>query len=171
MTALEKFISQKEIEEIKQHSNKPLAIINLHTRDAIILLRENAINDYQQVQIDNTLVKLCDAMGKAERIRSTVFPVTYRQILRLFIYIFLFVMSLSLLELNSLWEIPLDILISLPFFMIEKTARHIQDPFMNLPNDTAVTAIARTIETDIRQLWGDKELPEKENTEGKFYIL
>ena len=78
---------------------------------------------------------------------------------------------MALLDIGSWWEIPLDVLISLPFFMIEKTARHMQDPFMNQPNDTAVTTIARTIETNIRQLWDDKKLPEKESTEDKFYIL
>lgn len=168
---LEKFISPEDIARVSRQDNKPLALLDLHARDVRSLLDKNAINSYQQVQIDNTLVKLCDSMGKAERIRNTVFPVTYRQILRSFIYIFLFVMSLALLEINSLWEIPLDVLISLPFFMIEKTARHMQDPFMNKPTDTPVTTIARTIETNIRQLWKDDELPQKQNTEDLFYVL
>jgi putative membrane protein len=171
MPALKRFVAQNDIEQIEQQTNKPLALLNLQARDVVTLLDENAINNYQQVQIDSTLVRLCDSMGKAERIRNTVFPVTYRQILRSFIYLFLFIMSLALLEIDSFWEIPLDVLISLPFFMIEKTARHMQDPFMNQPNDTAMTTIARTIEINIRQLWADKELPEKENTEDKFYVL
>lgn len=171
MPVLTKFISPEDIALTSRQDNKSLALLDLHARDVRSLWAKNAINSYQQVQVDNTLVKLCDSMGKAERIRNTVFPVTYRQILRSFIYIFLFVMSLALLEINSLWEIPLDVLISLPFFMIEKTARHMQDPFMNKPTDTPVTTIARTIETNIRQLWKDSELPLKENTEDLFYVL
>lgn len=171
MPVLEKFISPGDLVSIGRQNNKALALLDLHARDVRALLEKNAINSYQQVQIDSTLVKLCDSMGKTERIRNTVFPVTYRQILRSFIYIFLFVMSLALLEINSLWEIPLDVLISLPFFMIEKTARHMQDPFMNKPTDTPVTAIARTIETNIRQLWGDEELPENGNAGERFYVL
>lgn len=171
MPVLKKFITPDDIALVNKQDNKTLALLDLHARDVRTLLDKNAINNYQQVQIDNTLVKLCDSMGKAERIRNTVFPVTYRQILRSFIYIFLFVMSLALLEINSFWEIPLDVLISLPFFMIEKTARHMQDPFMNKPTDTPITTIARTIEINIRQLWQDNELPQKEDTENLFYVL
>lgn len=171
LSGLNRFISEKDLEVIKRYDNKPLALLDLQTRDVMTLLHSGHINAYQQVQIDATLVQLCKSQGQAERIRNTVFPVTYRQILRRFIYLFLIIMSFALLELNSIWEIPLDILISLPFFMIEKTATYMQDPFRNKPTDTAVTNIAATIETNIKQLWNDNSIPQSASLQDKFYIL
>lgn len=164
-------LSSDDLQKISQHQNKPLALANLQVQDIAALHQEGYLNDYQQIQLDQTMTRLVASMGKAERIKNTVFPVTYRQILIGFIYIFLVIMSLALLELDSLLEIPLDIIISLPFFMIEKTARYMQDPFENLPTDTAMTTIAMTIERNIRQIWEDPtQLPEPVLTD-KFYIL
>jgi putative membrane protein len=55
------------------------------------------------------------------------------------------------------------------FFLLEKTARNLQDPFSNRPTDTAVTTIARNIEINIKQLIGDPNVPQPLQPE-KFYI-
>jgi putative membrane protein len=44
-----------------------------------------------------------------------------------------------------------------------------QDPFENRPTDTAVTAIARTIEINIKNIIEDKNIPEKLNA-NQFYL-
>lgn len=69
-----------------------------------------------------------------------------------------------------LYEIPLLMLISLVFFVLEKTAYHLQDPFRNRPSDISVTAIARTIEINIRQLLDEKDVPDP-ITKDEFYIM
>jgi putative membrane protein len=68
---------------------------------------------------------------------------------------------LSLTDLHNIVEIPFMMVISLPFFMLEKIALTIQDPFENKPADTPVTSIARTIEINLRQLLDEKEIPKK----------
>lgn len=45
-----------------------------------------------------------------------------------------------------------------------------QDPFENRPNDTAMTAISRTIEINILQLLKESEIPKTRQTE-EFYLL
>ena len=104
------------------------------------------------IQINNTLVNFSNAMGMAERIKNTVFPATYRLFLRLFIYIFVVTLSISLADTQGYFEIPLLLVISCSFFLLEKTSALLQDPFSNKPTDTAMTAIATTIEINIKQL-------------------
>jgi putative membrane protein len=108
-------------------------------------------------------------MGKAERIKSTVFPVTYRIFLHLMIYLFTITLSISLKNIESIFEIPLLLVLSAAFFLLEKSATHMQDPFENRPTDTAVTAIARTIEINIKNIIEDKNIPEKLNA-NQFYL-
>ena len=136
-------------------------MVDIHSKDIMSLYESKVITDYQQIQLDSTLVRLVDSMGKAERIKNTFFPKTYRMTLRFFIYVFLVSLSFSLTDLHNVIEIPLLMVISLPFFLLEKIALTIQDPFENKPADTPVRSIARVIEINIKQLLGEKDIPEK----------
>jgi len=166
---LKKYLNEIEIEEINKQSNKPLAIIQHHYNDLKQFKNGDKLNQFSEVQLDNTLVRLVDAMGKAERIKSTVFPVTYRLFLHLMIYLFIITLSISLKNIASVFEIPLLLVLSAAFFLLEKSATHMQDPFENRPTDTAVTAIARTIEINIKNIIEDKNIPEKLNA-NQFYL-
>ncbi len=166
---LEKFISTTDLEEIKQHNNKPLALLQLHGKDIKDLKENNRLDIFSQLQFDNTLVRLCDAQGKSERIKTTVFPVTYRLFLHTIIYLFVVTLSIALKDVAGYFEIPLLLLISAAFLLLEKSATHMQDPFENRPTDTAMTAIARTIEINIKQLLKETEIPQPHQPE-KFHL-
>lgn len=167
---LKEFISEDEMILINQNNHGPLTLLDHHGRDVKTLHKRKSLNDFQQVQLDNTILRLTASMGMAERIKNTVFPRTYRNVLHFFIYIFLLLLSLALENIYGFLEIPLLILISIPFFMLEKIAFVIQDPFENKPTDTAMTSIARAIEINIKELLGEKELPEPLKNNG-FYIM
>lgn len=166
---LQGFISAEDLNEIKQHNNKPLALLQLNGRDIKQLKETNQLDIFSQLQLDNTLVRLCDAQGKCERIKTTIFPVTYRLFLHGIIYLFVITLAISL-RVDGLFETPLLIAISTAFFLLEKSAKHMQDPFENKPTDTAVTAIARTIEINIKQLLKETEIPQPHQPQN-FYIL
>lgn len=165
---LEKFISPADLEELKLHNNKPLALLQLHGRDIKELRNNHQLDVVSQIQLDNTLVQLCDAQGKSERIKSTVFPVSYRLFLHGTIYLFVITLAISL-RVDGLFETPLLIAISSAFFLLEKSATHMQDPFENRPTDTAITSIARTIEINIKQLLKESEIPQPHQPE-KFHL-
>lgn len=166
---LDRFISKDELDEIKEHANKPLALLNLHGKDIKELRDHNQLDSFSHVQLDNTLLRLCDSQGKSERIKNTVFPVTYSLFLRALIYLFVITLAVAL-KIDGLFETPLLIAISAAYLLLEKSAKHMQDPFENRPTDTAVTAIARTIETNIKQLLNESDIPTPQQSD-KFYQL
>lgn len=165
---LDGLISEEDLKEIKKHKNKPLALLQLNASDIKQLKETNQLDIFSQLQLDNTLVRLCDAQGKAERIKTTVFPVTYRLFLHAIIYLFVVTLAIAL-RIDGLFEIPLLVTISSAFFLLEKTATHMQDPFENRPTDTAMTAIAKTIEINIKQLLKETEVP-KPHQQDKFHV-
>jgi putative membrane protein len=165
---LDEFISEEDLKEIKKHNNKPLALLQLNASDIKQLKETNQLDIFSQLQLDNTLVRLCDSQGKAERIKTTVFPVTYRLFLHAIIYLFVVTLAIAL-RVDGLFEIPLLVAISSAFFLLEKTATHMQDPFENRPTDTAMTAIAKTIEINIKQLLKETEVP-KPHQQDKFHL-
>lgn len=153
------FIDAEELQAIANAQNKPLALLQQNNREIAGMRQQGLIDSYNHVQLNTTLVNLTNSMGMAERIKSTVFPVTYRLFLHTIIYLFIITLSISLRDLRSYFEIPLLVIIGSLFFLLERTAFHLQDPFSDKPTDTAVTAISRTIETNIAQLLDEPVAP------------
>lgn len=165
---LEKYISVEEMEELKKHDSMPLAILQLHGKDIKELKDKGQLELFSQIQLDNTLVRLCDAQGKLERIKATVFPVTYRLFLHAIIYLFIVTLSVALNDVAGFFEIPLLLLISTAFLLLEKSATHMQDPFENRPTDTPMTAISRKIEINIKNLIQESDIPQPHQPESYY---
>jgi putative membrane protein len=170
MQNLDQFISEDDLKSINHHANKPLALLQQNTKQMADLKDQEALDTFSLVQINTTFVNFSNAMGMAERIKTTVFPVTYRLFLHFFIYIFVVTLSIALRDIESYFEIPLLLIISSIFFLLEKSATHLQDPFKNRPTDTAMTTIARTIEINIKNILDEKEVPEPIAPK-QFYVL
>lgn len=167
---LHSLVTQADLDEIAKHANKPLALAQLSALEIKELRLQQKLDIFAHLQLNDTITRLIDSMGKAERINGTVFPSTYRMFLHFLILLFVVTLSISLKEVSMVFEVPLLLLISSGFFLIEKSAYHLQDPFRNRPSDVSVTAIARTIEINIRQLLGEQDIP-KPVQPNEFYIL
>jgi len=169
------FIPEDEIQFLRKHTNVPNAILSLHARDLRHALNQEWLNTYQQVEINQTITKLCDAMGKCERIKKTVFPTTYSLYIHFALYLFMTLLPFGMTEYPAFIQIPLVITMAAAFLLIEKMAIHLQDPFENKPTDTPVTAIALTIGQDLREMLDDYEAAEKQKEivpqEGAYYLL
>lgn len=166
---IDHLLSKSDLAALASQKNKPLALMDQHSQDLKRLREANGIDVFHHVQIDNTLVRLVNSMGQAERINTTVFPTTYSFFMHTLIYIFITLLSVCLSEIDGLFEIPLLILISVPFLLLERTAKDMQDPFSGYATDTPVTAIANTIETNLRQLINNQDLPCPSDLSG-FYV-
>jgi putative membrane protein len=167
---LGKYISEDDLKKISTQNNKPLALLQLNSLQIAELKNKGKLDIFSQVHINTTLINFTNAMGMTERIKSTVFPVTYRVFLHLMIYLFVITLSISLGVINPLFEIPLLLIISCGFFVLEKTATLLQDPFENEPTDTAMTTIATNIEINIKQLLKETDIP-KPLKPDSFYSL
>ena len=75
---LGKYISEDDIQKISTHNNKPLALLQLNSIQIAELKKNGKMDIFSHVHINTTLINFTTAMGMSERIKSTVFPVTYR---------------------------------------------------------------------------------------------
>ena len=57
------------------------------------------------------------------------------------------------------FEIVAVLVIVLAFLVVEQIGAALKNPFENLPNDTPMTALCRTIEIDLRQQLGETDVP------------
>jgi len=169
---IEKFVSRGDTQFIKNFNNSPMAILELHAHDLQKAVNNGLINTYQQVELDRTLSKLCDSMGKCERIKNTIFPATYSLYIHFSLLFFFLLLPFAVVDFFGFMSVPVVIAISAVFFLIEKMAIHLQDPFENKPTDTPMTAICFTIERDLKQMISEIPLhTEAKSTAKKYYIL
>ena len=154
----------------KDATSIPNAILDLHATELNKMHKNSIINDFQQIRLDQTISILCDCMGMCERIKTTVFPRTYSTVLHFMIYVFAAILPFSLTDYPLYIEVILNILISCGFFLIENTAIYQQDPFENRVTDIAMTAIARKIEINLKQMTTDQDVPDDFENQG-YYVM
>jgi ion channel-forming bestrophin family protein len=170
------YLSREDMKFIRNHMHVPNALLLLHNRDLKYMLEEGLLNPFQQVEIDRTITRLCDAMGKCERIKNTVFPTTYSLYINFALYLFIILLPFGLTEHLGSILVLLVILISASFLLVEKMAIHLQDPFENKATDTPMTTLARNIEKDLREMIRDYEYAKANANQTKvvkdnFYVL
>ncbi|RPD41731.1 bestrophin family protein [Chitinophaga barathri] len=173
LRGLDKLLSRRELNYLARFDNIPAGLLQMHSRDLKYALRHEWVNAYQQVELDRTLTRLCDAMGKCERIKNTVFPATYSLYTHFTVIFFILLLPFALIDSLGIVEVPLVAAISASFLLIEKMAVNLQDPFENKPTDTPMTSIARRVERDLLQMLeetGQVETVMAEEEE-KYYVL
>jgi putative membrane protein len=172
LKGLDRLLTRREMSYLMKYDNVPAALLLLHGRDLKYAMEQGWINQYQQVTLDATLTKLCDSMGKCERIKNTVFPATYSLYTHFTVIFFILLLPFALIDVLGFMEIPLVVAIAASFLLIEKMGVNLQDPFENKPTDTPVTAIAKNIEKDLRQMLHEQyHAPEEAVEQPSYYVL
>jgi putative membrane protein len=152
-------LSERELSELRDEKNVPLTI----QQQMGALLRycqsRGWIDFTHWLALDNNLDDLVDAQGGAERIKNTPMPKQYDYFPQLFVQIYCLLLPLALVT-NMGWYTPLgSSLVGFIFLALDKIGRDLEDPFENTIYDVPLTAITTTIEINLRQLLGEKELP------------
>jgi len=150
--------------------NVPNALLSAHSETLRKSKQSNLVNDFQQMQIDSTIARLCDSMGKCERIKNTVFPKAHSMLIHTIIYVFATMIPFGLFDKYLIVETVLTIGIPVIFIAIEKTSMLMQDPFENEPLDTPMTDLAQTIEINLKEMIGETHIPIKKESE-EYYVL
>lgn len=172
LKGVDRLLSRRELSYVMRYDNVPAALLLLHGKDLKYAMEQGWINQYQQIAIDTTLSRLCDSMGKCERIKNTVFPATYSLYTHFTVIFFILLLPFALIDVLGFMEIPLVVAIAASFLLIEKMAINLQDPFENKPTDTPVTTIARNIEKDLRQMLHEQyNAPEEPVETPAYYVL
>ena len=137
--------------------NVPNSIMTSQSLEVDQLVRSGILTPMQQRMFEERFSLLLDSQGGCERIKKTVFPHDYRFYTSFFVNIFTYVFPLVLVDTME-WEIlPWTVFVGFALSSVDHLAKAIEKPFENRVNDTAMTAISRTIEIDLRQMLGETE--------------
>ncbi|PJJ83430.1 bestrophin family protein [Mucilaginibacter auburnensis] len=150
--------------------NRPNFLLTKHVEQLIDAGRHYQLNPNIQVQLDNSVVKLTDHMGKCERIKNTIFPRSYSVLIHFLIYVLMTILPFGLDDNHPIVEAVLATFIPVLFIAIERTAILMQDPFENRPTDTPMTTLSETIEKNLMEL-ANLEVGPQPDAQGEYYVM
>lgn len=159
ITELLPFLSKAEYDLLGEQRNIPQFLLQVQGKELAGLCKRGIIEPIQQSTMENAFARLTDSQGGCERIKNTGFPNSYTYHLNLFILIYSYLLPFIFIT-NSDWHIiPATIFIGYVFLSLSTIAQNLEDPFENTWYDVPMSAICRTIEINLSQQLGLKDLP------------
>lgn len=160
---LKPWVSAEEWQELAQAQNKPNMLQLQLGRQLYRAMADGTLGGFDSFQIEGQLLALANYQGGCERIKNTPLPRQYDFFTRVFLLLFVLMLPFGLMPLfeeTMNWPmIPLSILISGVFVIMERTGAANEDPFENRVTDVPLTALCITIERDLKEMLGEKNLP------------
>ncbi len=160
LEGMDRYTTAEERDLLAARSNANTALMGLQGRDLKEIDSADALPGRMVRNVDETLSRLTDSQGKCERIKNTVFPLTYTTVLAWCINLFYFIAPLSVVDDIGYWCIPFSLLLGGVFAMIEDISDFIQSPLDDILSGTPIYAISRTIEIDLLEELGEVDVPE-----------
>jgi len=121
--------------------------------------------------MNRIIVNFCSGMGKAERIKNTVFPPTYKYYTRVFIWVLIVSTTFELTPLIGMWAVLFGILIGYIFLTTHAIGQAILNPFESKPNGIPLDQITRTIEINLLEALKEKGIPEPIQSIKNEYVM
>ena len=166
-----RFLSSTEIQSIEPFSNKANAILDLQAVAVEEIRNENIVDNFHFLALNDLVRSFCDGMGKSERIKNTVFPTTYIYFTRLFIWIFVILLTMSISGEVGVWSILFSWLMGFVFHITHINGMSIMNPFEDDPAGVPITSITRTIEINLLQALRETDIPSPIAPVNNEYIM
>lgn len=170
---LQHLLDAKEYENFLSFQNKPNFILlqqGIRIKEA---MRDEILGPFDNISMEPNLATFNNWQGSCERIKNTPLLRQYDYFTKLFLWVFMVLLPFSLVadfdKLEYEWLlIPVCMIISFVFAIIGKVGEVNENPFENRITDVPLTALCNTIERDLKEMLGEKELPAKLNPEHGF---
>lgn len=159
-------LSDAEFDFLKGKSNVPNLLLQQQGIRIKEGMKEEILGAFDNISLEPTLAGFNNFQGSCERIKNTPLLRQYDFFTRLFLFVFMLLLPFSLIgdfsKLNiDYLMVPVSILVAYVFAIMGKVGEVNEDPFENKITDVPMTALCNTIERDLKEMLGEKDLPIK----------
>lgn len=155
----EPFLQPSEYIIFSKKNNPPNFLLELQAEDLRYAFSQGWLSDYRLVKLEETLVEFNNVQGGCERIKNTPLPRHYSFFSRVFVVLHATMLPFAFVDEMGMIMIPISVLISFIFHSLDLIGERSEDPFENRLEDVPLTSLCRTIETNVKEQWGDENLP------------
>lgn len=153
------FWPSAELAPLLARSNPPDAILLSLSTDLRQCYLRGWLSDQLLRAMDERVTSLAAVLAACERIRNTPLPFAYTLLLHRTAYLYCFLLPFGLAETIGMMTPLVVAIVSYTFFGLDALGDEIEEPFGDLPNDLPLDAISRTIEINLREAMGERDLP------------
>ncbi len=155
-----RYTTDEERERWRGESNVTHAILDEQLAAVSAETDAGRLHELRLQSLDHTIMAFLDVQGGCERIKKTPMPRGYgffaEQLIRAYGLLFPLVIAEDL----GWIAVPVNVLVCLAFLLISEVGRVLEDPFTMFWNSLPISALSRTIENNVRQRLGAKDLQE-----------
>lgn len=161
------YLSKEELEWIKTKKNPGTQLLDKQSQHLAELKKRGLIDVFRHIELQKMITDQFTEQGRTERIKNTPLPRQYSTSSAIFIIIFTLLLPFGMLgEFEKLdafiWLlIPFNLIVSWVFSLMEYTGDYSENPFEGMINDVPIYSIVRNIEIDLKDMLGEKNLPER----------
>lgn len=163
---LARYLTPADAAYVLSKKNRATHLLALQSKQLKELLDAGRLEALIHLQLTPLLVDLYEQQGKCERIKNFPYPRQFATVNLFFVRLFVCLVPFGLLQEfeklggHFVWlTIPFSALVSWIFLTMERIGESTENPFEGGPNDVPITALARTIEIDLRELLDELEIP------------
>lgn len=139
--------------------NVAYALLHQQRLQLTRLTNEGRVSETRYLAFDRLLANLHDVQGGCERIKRTPFPRGYNFIADRLVLLYGLLLPFAMVKELSWVCVPMNIVVCMSFALISEAGRVLEDPFTMFWNGLPLSAMATTIELNLRQRLGEKEVP------------
>lgn len=151
------FLGEDELIALER-SNPTHQLLDRQLGEVAALARAGQLDPLRLQSMDTSLRELL-IQGGCERIKKTPMPRGYAFIAARLIVAFGFLFPFAVVAELSWFTIPINVLVCLSFALISEAGRTLEDPFTLFWNGLPLSALSKTIEVNLRELLGERDLP------------
>jgi putative membrane protein len=152
------YITSDDIEKLKSVSHIPNGLLSIQSQEIKNLRVKQQITDFEFTILNHLIENLCEAMGKSERINNTVFPINYLFFTKLFIWLFIALITMATNSVGAV-AIILGWAMGFVFNTSNLNGLNLMNPFEHQPSGVPISSITRNIEINLLQEIGEKNIP------------
>lgn len=164
---LSEYLSEADYLEINGKKNGATQILKIQSRRLQELKDEGYYEDFRHMELFKLVKSFYEDQGKSERIKTFPFPRQYASTALWLNFVFAIFVPFGLINVFDMGSYTeffsvsfMSGLIIWIFFLMEKIGDYSENPFEGTYNDVPITAIANTIEIDLREMIDDDDIPE-----------
>jgi putative membrane protein len=148
-----------EFTELGKNAHVPNSIAASMLRELMKMRKENMIDDYQLLMLNNEWQSFTDICGACERIKNTPIPYSYSAFIKKFIVLYVVTMPFGFAVTLGLFTIPITAFMFYILASLELIAEEIEDPFGVDSNDLPMQKIAENIKMNVEEIIPAPSLP------------
>ena len=123
------------------------------------LVRAGAIEAPLAAEVDATISAMCAVAAGCERIQGTPIPFPYTLLLHRTASLYCFLLPFGLVDTIGIMTPFVVAIVAYTFFGLDAVGTEIEEPFSLAVHHLPLTSICRTIEINLREALGERDLP------------